>query len=106
MDSRPSLAERATWPPVLDPEDLATVLGIPSARAAREFLQNHGIPHIRAGGRVYVLTETLLTWMKGQEARRESKAEISARADATVRAIAPTTRERQRGRKPPKPRED
>ena len=102
MDSRPSLAERANWPPILWPEDVAVVLGLASERAAREFLLNHGVPHIRAGGRVFVLTETLLSWMKGQEARQESKAEISARADETIRAIAPTTRERRRGRKPPK----
>ncbi len=105
-DSRPSLADRAHLPPVLWPEDVAVVLGLPSPRAAREFLRREGVPHTRVGGRVYVLAETLIAFFQGRQERRETKAEIRKRADKTVQQIAPTARQRRRGRKPPDVRRD
>jgi hypothetical protein len=101
---RPSLAERAQLPPILWPEDVAVVLGLPSERAAREFLVKNGVPHSRVGGRLFVLAETLIGFLRDREERRESPEEIAARADETIRQIAPTSRDQRRGRKPPGPR--
>jgi hypothetical protein len=102
-EPRPSLAERAHWPPVLSPEDVAVVLDLPSERAARSFLVNNGVPHARVGGRMFVLSETLISFLRDHEVRRESPEEVRARADETIRQIAPTAHARRRGRRPPRP---
>lgn len=98
---RASLAERAALPPILSPEDVAVVLGLSSARAARELLLRHGVPHVRLGGRVYVLAESLVAWLRDRQERHPSREEVRARADETIRSIAPTSRARRRGRRPP-----
>lgn len=104
--THPTLSERAHWPPVLDPEDLAVALGLASERAAREFLLKNGVPHVRVGGRVYVLTDVLLDWLRERQERHPTKEEARARADQTIRAIAPPSHQKRRGRKPPTPRRD
>jgi hypothetical protein len=103
-DPRPTLAERAHLPPVLWPEDVAAVLGLPSKRAAREFLVKNGVPHSRVGGRMFVLAETLIEFLRDHEVRREPPEEIAARADETIRQIAPAARSRRRGQRPPRPK--
>jgi hypothetical protein len=100
-EPRSTLAERACWPPVLSPEDVAVVLGLGSERAAREFLMKRGVPHARVGGRVYVLTDELIGWLRQRQQRHPSREDLREKADATVRDIAPTARQRRRGRRPP-----
>jgi hypothetical protein len=102
-EPRPSLAERTHWPPVLTPEDVAVVLGLASERAARDFIVRNGVPHARVGGRMFVLAETLIAFLRDLEVRRESPEEVRARADETIRQIAPTARACRRGRRPPRP---
>lgn len=101
---RPTLAERAHWPPVLDPEDLAVVLGLPSERAAKEFIQTHGVPCIRLGQRVYVVVESLVAFFREHEARPPSREELREKADAVIAQIAPPVPARQRERRPPRPK--
>jgi hypothetical protein len=98
---RRSLAERALWPPVLLPEDMAVVLGLGSERAAREFLAKHGVPHARVGTRVFVLADELVGWLRERQQRHPTREELREKADATIRGIAPTARQRRRGRRPP-----
>jgi hypothetical protein len=81
---------------------MAAVLGLPSPRAAKEFIATHGIPHIRLGKRVFVLAETLVAFLRDREKRRLTKEEARKKATETVRQIAPTARARNRGRKPPR----
>ncbi|MHC4473407.1 MAG: hypothetical protein ACYTDY_19070 [Planctomycetota bacterium] len=102
MKDRATLTERSALPPILLPEDVAVVLGLPSERSAREFLQKNGVPHTRIGGRVYVLTKTLVAFFEGKQERRPTRDEIRKKATETVRQIAPTARARGRGRKPPR----
>ena len=101
MAERHSMAERSRLPAVLWDADVAVVLGLPSARAAREFLVNHGVAHARLGARIFITTETLVAFIRDHEERRQTKAEIRAKADAVVAEIAPTARQRRRGRRPP-----
>jgi hypothetical protein len=102
-EPRPSLAERARWPPVLTPEDVAVVLDLPSERAARDFAVRNGVPCSRVGGRMYILAETLIAFLREHEVRQESPEEVRARADETIRQLAPTAHARRRGRRPPRP---
>ena len=101
MVERASMRERSRIPLVLFPRDLQVVLDLPSERAAREFIQIHGIAHARLGGRMFVLAETLVAFIKEHEERRETPAEARERADTVVSQIAPTAAQRRRGRKPP-----
>ena len=101
MEGRHSMVERSRIPLILWLADVAVVLGLPSPRAAGEFLANNGVPHARVAGRVFVLSETLVAFIKEHEERRETPAEARERADAVVRQIAPTARQCRRGRKPP-----
>jgi hypothetical protein len=101
IEPRPSLAERAHWPPVLLPEDMAVVLGLGSERGAREFLVKHGVPHARVGGRVFVLADELVGWLREHQQRHPTREELREKADATIREIAPTVRQRRRSRRPP-----
>jgi hypothetical protein len=58
---------RAAWPDPLFMPDLALVLGLPSVRAARDFVLDRGIPHLRVGGRLAVRRQALLSWLDSQE---------------------------------------
>jgi hypothetical protein len=104
MGPRTSFAERAAPPLVLWPADLAVVLGLGGERMAREFIIEHGVPHVRLGHRIYVLRETLFAFLREHEERRPTRGQLREKADETIRQIAPTARQRRRGRKPPRVR--
>lgn len=107
-DPRPSLAERSRWPPVLDPADLAVALGFPSPRAAKAFVAKHAVPRCKVGGRIFVLRDSLIAFLRDHEERPETPEKRKARVDEVVRQIAPTARQRPKRRRPPtrKERED
>ena len=90
--------DRSYPPPVLLPDDLATLLDLPSARAAREFISRHGVPHVRLGGRIYVRFDALLAFLEAREETQPTEAEVRERAAGELSRIAPTL-QRQQARK-------
>ena len=101
MGEKATMAERSRVPLVLLPRDVQVMLDLPSERAALEFLKNNGVAHTRVAGRVFVLAESLLEYLRANEERYETPTEARERADAVVSQIAPTAARRRRGRKPP-----
>jgi len=62
-------------------DDLAALLGLPSGRAARRFIDRHRVPRFSDGRRPLVLLSTIIRFMKDRE-------EVPADITAGVRAVA------------------
>ena len=73
---------------ILLPEDIAIVLGLASERAAREFLQKHGVPASRVGGRIFVLRSSLLRFLREREGGEQTPPDIPAHAIRLARRAA------------------
>ncbi len=71
---------------VLRPLDLIGILG-KSERTVRDAIRRHGIPHIRLGGRVLVLRDSLLAWLASREHQEPTREERQADAEQAIRAI-------------------
>jgi hypothetical protein len=85
--------------PLLLAGDLAAVLGLPSERAAREFVARHGVPHCRLGGRIYVRLAALLAFLEAHETMALTDAEIRAEAAEDLDRLAPTLHQKQARRR-------
>jgi hypothetical protein len=72
---------------ILTMEKFAQVVGLrgkDSARAARDFIRRHGVPHIELSRESwFVLHSTLVVWMRGQEGN-ETQPDIDAIVDEMV----------------------
>lgn len=58
---------RAAWPDPLFDEDLALILGLPSADAAEDLVLRENIRHLRVAGRLAVRATALAEWLTARE---------------------------------------
>jgi len=72
-------------PPVLDKHEVAVLLRLPDPTSVERLVQRRALAHIRIGGRILFLTESVLDALR----RREKKALLPEEAESIVRAIAP-----------------
>lgn len=71
----------APLPAILHASDLGELLGLQSTRAARTLIVREGIPHVRLGKRMLVLTTSLLRWIEARERVDDRAARVTAAAD-------------------------
>ena len=64
---RAPMPERAALPQILLAEDVARVLGLPSANSALDLMKKHRVPHMPLGKRKYWYRSTFLKFMRGLE---------------------------------------
>jgi hypothetical protein len=48
--------------------DLARLLGLPTEEAARKFVDRHQVPHAKVGRSMFVLLDSLISYLKAREA--------------------------------------